>query len=154
MDSREFPRSSSEPKAPVGKECIFCNIVDRKAPASIVYEDTNFVALMSTKSFNVGHVLVIPKRHIESLGELNDETGAGLFRTATRVAVAIRKSGLRCDGINLLLNEREPFQEILHLHLHAFPRFRGDKFRVEYDRNTTPSRDQLDETAKMIREVF
>ena len=144
----------TESRAIANKECVFCRIVDRKAPASIVYEDANFVALMSTKPFNAGHVLVIPKRHIESLGDLNEDTGAGLFRVATRVAVAIRRSGVRCDGINLLLNDGEPFQEILHLHLHVFPRFRGDKFRVEDDQKTTPSREHLDETAKMIREVF
>ena len=145
---------TSDPQASVSKKCVFCTIVDRKAPASIVYEDANFVSLMTNRPFNAGHVLVIPKRHIESLKDLNEETGAGLFRMATRVAVAIRKSGLRCDGINLLLNDGEPFQEILHLHLHVFPRFRGDKFRVEHDRKTTPSREQLDETAKMIRAVF
>lgn len=136
------------------KECVFCSIVDRKAPASIVYEDANFVALMTTRPFNAGHVLVIPKRHIESLGELNEETGAGLFRTASRVAAAIRRSGARCDGINLLLNDGEPFQEILHLHFHVFPRFRGDRFRLEYVRNVGPSRDRLDKIARMIRKVF
>jgi histidine triad (HIT) family protein len=112
------------------------------------------IALMTTKPFNIGHTLIIPKKHLISLKDLNDETAAHLFRITTHVADAIRRSGLRCDGINFLLNDGEPFQEILHLHFHVFPRFRGDKIRLERDETLRPSRDELDDTAKIIHDVF
>ncbi len=136
------------------KMCVFCEIVEGRAPSSLVYQDDEIFALMTTKPFNIGHTPVIPKRHVISLGDLSEETGAYLFRITTHVAGAIRRSGLRCDGINLLLNDGEPFQEILHLHFHVFPRFQGDKFRLERDRNLMPTRNELDETARMIRRVF
>jgi histidine triad (HIT) family protein len=136
------------------KECVFCQIVARAIPTSIVYDDRRIMALMTVKPFNPGHTLVVPKRHCTNLGDLDDETGAHLFRIAKRAARAIRKSSLRCEGISLYMADGEPDQKILHLHLHVFPRFRGDGFSLESAGNAEPSRVELDRIARMIRDVF
>src|SRR2546425_11150187 len=77
-----------------------------------------------------------------------------LFKTTMRVADALRNSGLRCEGINLFLADGEPRQEILHLHMHVIPRFRGDNFRIPADHGSRPSREELDKTADKIRRAY
>ena len=54
--------------------CIFCKIVEKKAPASIVYEDEKTLAFMSIQPINVGHTLVIPKKHYENIYEIAGAT--------------------------------------------------------------------------------
>ncbi len=136
------------------KSCIFCKIVSGRAPASVVYEDKEIMALMTIRPANLGHVLVIPKKHFPALSHMKEKVGMHLFKITLRVADAVRKSGLRCEGINLFLAEEEPQQLILHLHMHVIPRFQGDNFRIPGDRRSKPSRKELDKTAFKIRRAY
>src|SRR5713226_3845839 len=114
--------------------CIFCEILAGRAPASIIHNDQVCLALLTIGPVTTGHTLVIPKRHAAYLADLDEETGAHLFRVAMRLAQAIRQSGLRCEGINVFLADGEAaFQDVFHVHLHVFPRYRGDPFRIEAD---------------------
>ncbi|HEV2120859.1 MAG TPA: HIT domain-containing protein [Candidatus Bathyarchaeia archaeon] len=90
------------------KNCVFCKIVSGKAPASLVYEDKKIMALMTIAPADLGHVLVITKKHFPALASMEEKMGMYLFKITTRVADAVRKSGLRCDGINLFLADGEP----------------------------------------------
>ena len=136
------------------KNCIFCKIVSRRAPASVIYEDKENMALMTIAPVNPGHVLLIPKKHFPSLAGIEERAGMNLFKITLRVADAVRKSGLRCEGINLFLADDEPQQEILHLHMHVIPRFQGDSFRIPSDHSSKPSREELDKTADKIRRAY
>ncbi len=101
---------------------------------------------------NTGHVLVIPKRHSTLLSEMDEETGAHLFKIAMSVQGALRASSVRCEGINLFLADGEAAgQEVRHVHLHVFPRFIGDDFRLDVDQSHQPPREELDNLAAMIR---
>jgi diadenosine tetraphosphate (Ap4A) HIT family hydrolase len=134
--------------------CIFCAIISGAAPASVAYADDVVLAFMDRGAINAGHLLVVPRRHVASLADLDDETGARLFNVAARMARAMRRSPLRCEGINLLLADGEAaFQEVFHVHLHVVPRFKGDGFRIEVDRSSRPTREELDATAALIREA-
>ena len=105
--------------------CVFCDIVEGSAPASVVYQDDVAVAFMSIGPVNPGHLMVVPRRHASALADLDETTGAHLFRVTMRMAGAIRRSGVRCEGINLFLADGEAaFQEIPHVHMHVFPRFK------------------------------
>jgi len=64
------------------------------------------MALMTIAPVNPGHVLVIAKKHLPSLAGIEEKVGMNLFKITLRVAVAIRKSGLRSEGINLFLSKR------------------------------------------------
>ena len=98
---------------------------------------------------------MIPKRHAPFLADLDEATGARMFTVAMRLAQALRASGLRCEGINLFLADGEAaFQEVFHTHLHVFPRFVGDTFRVDADWSITPSRTELDEIAAQVHAVM
>ena len=129
--------------------CIFCEIIAGKASASIVYQDDLVIAVMDIHPVNPGHLMVIPKHHIASMDEMDENTGMHLFKIAMRLQQSIRKSGVRCEGINLFLADGESaFQEIFHLHLHVFPRFKGDSFKIDADWSMNPSRQELNDVAE------
>ena len=132
-------------------DCLFCQIVKGSVSSNIVFEDEHVTAFMDTSPVNPGHVLVIPKDHAADLGELDQEMGAHMFRVGHRLARALRRSGLRCEGVNLFLADGEAaFQEIFHTHLHVFPRFKGDNFRIEADWQRR-SLTELEESANQLR---
>jgi histidine triad (HIT) family protein len=137
--------------------CTFCDILAGKLPASHVYQDEICSVFMDIRPVNSGHVLVIPKQHTASLAELVEDTGGHLFAIGQRVATALRRSGIRCEGINFFLADGESAgQEIFHVHLHIFPRYKGDGFGLQfgphYDKR--PSRAELDAVAEKIRLSF
>ncbi|UCE16604.1 MAG: HIT family protein [Candidatus Bathyarchaeota archaeon] len=135
-------------------DCIFCRIVKGFESASIVYSDERIMAFMDIQPVNPGHVLVIPKTHAAQLSELDPELGAYMFKVAMRVAGALRQSGVKCEGINLLLADgKAASQDIFHVHLHLIPRFRGDGFGMRLGSNygVKPNGKELDEVAERIR---
>jgi histidine triad (HIT) family protein len=133
-------------------DCIFCAIVAGTAQASIVYDDADLLVFMDIRPVTPGHLLIIPKRHAPFLADLDEATGARMFTVAIRLAQALRTSGLRCEGINLFLADGEAaFQEVFHTHLHVFPRFAGDTFRIDADWSITSSRAELDAVAAQVR---
>jgi diadenosine tetraphosphate (Ap4A) HIT family hydrolase len=136
------------------EHCIFCEIVAGRAPASVVYRDDVCVAFMDIAPVNSGHLLIVPIQHATHLADLEPHTGGVLFTVAQRLAAAVRRSGLRVEGINLLLADGEVAgQEICHVHLHVLPRFSGDgfgyRFPATYGRQ--PTRQELDSDASAIK---
>lgn len=134
--------------------CVFCAIVSRKAPASIVAEDDVTLAFLDLRPINPGHILVVPRAHAAMLADLDPKASGRVFETAMRVAAALRRSGLKCEGVNIHLADGEAAgQEVFHVHLHVFPRFRGDGFglRVGPLYGRVPDRSELDRIADQIR---
>jgi histidine triad (HIT) family protein len=135
--------------------CVFCAIALGEATASMVHTDDVALAIMTIGPVNPGHVLVMPRRHAAFLADLDEATGMHLFKIAMRVAAAIRRSGVRCEGINLFLADGEAaFQDVFHVHLHVFPRFAGDAFRIDADWSVTPSRPELDAMALRLHSTY
>jgi histidine triad (HIT) family protein len=138
-------------------DCVFCNIVARKIPAHVVYEDDEIIAFLDIRPINPGHTLVIPKAHVASLNDLEPVLAGRQFQVAGQIAAALRKSGLRCEGINVWLADgKAAFQEIPHIHIHVIPRFEGDGIRIEAgpDYGKTPPSKELERQAKKIREAI
>ena len=134
--------------------CIFCDILADRIPASWVIQDELVVAFMDIQPVNTGHVLVIPRQHAPALAELNEDSGAQMFRVGQRVAQALRQSGLPCEGVNFFLADGEAAgQDVFHVHLHVFPRYTGDGFGFKFGPHypTLPTRATLDQTAKQIQ---
>ena len=131
---------------------IFGEIVAGRAEASIVYEDDLTLAFLDLFPANEGHMLVIPKAHATDLSELDPDTGQRMFAVAHRLAAAVRESGVRCEGINLLLSDGAAAgQEVFHVHLHVIPRFDGDAFQLSFGGKGMAERADLDRTAEKIR---
>ena len=134
--------------------CIFCKIVRREAPASIVREDAFTLAFMDIQPMNTGHVLVIPKAHAEYVEDLPAGSAGPILEAAKEVSRALRASGIRCEAVSFYLaNGKEAGQEVFHTHMHVIPRWRGDGlgFRVRRDRDRVADRTELDTLAAKIR---
>jgi diadenosine tetraphosphate (Ap4A) HIT family hydrolase len=134
--------------------CVFCRIVAGTEEASIVYEDERVVAFLDVLPINPGHTLIVPRRHGAYLKEMEPEDGAAMFKAGIRIGAALRASGLKCEGVNLLLNDgAEAGQRVFHSHLHVIPRIIGDSLRRDLN-GDIPLRSVLDEAAAKIRAVF
>ena len=114
-------------------------------------QDAATLAFMDLRQFHPGHTLVVPKRHIVDIYELDDRTGAALMSSVVRVARAV-SAGFSPHGINLWQSNGAPWQEVLHLHIHVLPRWRDDGLlRFAPARLPRPPRSELDEQAALIR---
>ncbi len=136
----------------VSNDCVFCRIAGGDEPASIVYEDDAVTAFLDTLPINPGHILIVPRRHVTHLAGLDPADGARMFQAAQKLVAAVRKSGLRCEGVNLLLNDgAEAGQRVFHTHMHLIPRYVGDNSRLRRTEGPVPSREELEEVATRIR---
>jgi histidine triad (HIT) family protein len=118
----------------VSSGCLFCRIVVGEEQAERVDEDELTLAFMDAFPASDGHVLVIPKRHLETIYDLQQPEADAVWRTTIRLARAIR-SRLRPDGLTLRqANGRLGGQHIMHFHMHLIPRYtagdHGDQARV------------------------
>ena len=129
-------------------ECIFCQIIRKEAPASIVYEDEQVVAFLSNRPVNVGHTLVAPKKHYVNIYEIPEEEAAYLFRIVKRVAYAV-KDATGVEGIRIVQNNGEAAgQVVFHLHVHVIPMKPYSQFRHESGFRVA---ELLDKDAEKIR---
>jgi histidine triad (HIT) family protein len=137
--------------------CIFCDIVRGDAPASVVYEDDQVVAFMDIQPVNSGHLLIVPRTHAHGLAGVDPVLGGHLFQVGLKLATALRCSGVRCEGVDLFLADGEAAgQEVMHVHLHIIPRYRGDGFGFRFgpDYHRRPARTQLEQVAAQIRQAL
>ena len=138
--------------SPAEPSCVFCEIIAGRAESSLAYEDAHVIAFMDIRPLTPGHVLVVPRVHADCLEALDEELGARLFRVGHRLARALRRSGLPCEGVNLFLADGEAaFQEVFHVHLHVLPRTPRDGFRIKAAWRR-PGRAELDLAAEQVRQ--
>jgi histidine triad (HIT) family protein len=105
----------------MSESCTFCKIVRKEAPASIVYEDEEVIAFMSIHPINVGHTLVVPKKHYENIYEISEEETAYLYKVVKKLAHAV-KQAVDAEGIRIVQNNGEAAgQVIFHMHVHIIP---------------------------------
>jgi len=99
-------------------DCLFCKIASKEINASIVYEDDDFLAFRDINPVAPSHILIIPKRHIETVNEL-EETDALLMGRMLVIAKKIAAEEGLSDGYRLVLNcGKDGGQEVFHIHLH------------------------------------
>jgi histidine triad (HIT) family protein len=138
-------------------DCIICKLLSGELEVSIVYQDDCCSAFMDIQPVNPGHMLVVPNRHAHYLAELNEEEGAQIFRVAHRLTKVLKSGIVRCEGINFFLADGEAAgQDVFHVHLHVFPRYVGDGFRLVLPPTYSqrPERTELDALAEKIRRVL
>jgi len=136
------------------ENCIFCKIINGEIPSSIVFQDDLCIVVMDIQPINQGHVLVIPKEHKEFIYELEDNIAANMLIVANKINRALRKSEIKCEGVNYFLADGEvAFQEVKHAHLHCFPRYKNDDFKLQFSANyiNKPGRNELDKIAEQIQ---
>lgn len=113
-------------------DCIFCKIVRGELPADVLYEDDRFVVILDKFPATMGHVLLIPKGHIENVYELSDEYAEALMPLVAKVARAL-KANLPLEGLNVLQNNGAiAGQTVFHYHLHLIPRYSDDGMMIKW----------------------
>lgn len=133
--------------------CPFCAIAAGDAPAAILADEGDVLAIMDLRQAAAGHVLVMPRRHARDLYELSPDEAASVMRMAQRVGCAIRDA-LRPDGLNLWQSNGEAAgQEVFHFHLHVHPRSIGDGLLDVYPAGAprAASPDRLESIAAVLR---
>ena len=132
--------------------CTFCRIAAGDLPASLVHADEHVLAFMDLRQFHPGHVLVIPRKHLQDVRELDDVTGAALMSLLARITRAVGEV-FPNEGLSLWHSIGEAaFQEVPHLHFHVHPRRMDDEaLRVYPQLPRNADRDVLEAHAEKIR---
>ena len=100
-------------------DCIFCKIAAGEIPAELIYEDDMVVGFRDLNPQAPTHVLLIPRRHIATLNDLQPEDEPLLGRLYTAAAAVARQEGLADKGYRTLVNcNDDGGQTVFHLHLH------------------------------------
>jgi histidine triad (HIT) family protein len=106
--------------------CIFCKIINKEAPATVVFENEEVLALVPIGQVTKGHTLVIPKKHFENVFDI--ETGA----LQSVIAITKDLAPKLCEqygatGVNLLnASGKDAQQSVFHFHMHIVPRYKDD----------------------------
>jgi histidine triad (HIT) family protein len=110
-------------------QCEFCNIINGSAPAEIVFENEQCIAILDVNPIHYGHTLVIPRHHYETFLEVPEDVLVGLIK-ATNVVVKAVVKALKAPGFNIFSNNgRAAGQSIFHFHFHVTPRYEDDNIK-------------------------
>src|SRR5436190_18282581 len=127
---------------------LFSRIVNGEIPCHKVAEDSKYLAFLDINPLVHGHVLVIPKKEVDYIFDLDDETYEGLWRFSKRVSGAIKKA-IPCKRIGIAVIGLE----VPHVHIHLIPmnrvsdmNFANPKLRV--------GDDEMEEIAERIRSAY
>ncbi len=100
-------------------DCLFCRIVERKIPSTIVYEDDRVLAFNDVDPQAPTHVLIVPKRHIPTLNDVGVEDDQIVGELIRRAATIAKERGFSETGYRAVFNtNRGAGQSIFHIHLH------------------------------------
>jgi histidine triad (HIT) family protein len=110
-----------------GMACGFCAIVSGSTPASVVLDAPGAVGFLDVRPVFKGHVLVVPREHVETVADLPGAQIGDFFGQVQRLTRAV-ESGLGAGGTFVAINNRVS-QSVPHLHVHVIPRTKGDGLR-------------------------
>jgi histidine triad (HIT) family protein len=134
------------------EECIFCQIVEKKIPSQILFENDTNLAFLDIFPISKGHTIVIPKNHYNNLEDIPVNELADLYKVVKNISSIIYKK-LKIDGYNILQNNFAAAGQVInHFHVHLIPRSREDgKFRLIIPREQSRE-EELKQVLKTIIE--
>ena len=111
------------------EDCLFCKIIDGKIPSTKVYEDETVLAFNDINPAAPIHILVIPKKHIDSLAQLKEEDKDIVWHIHEVINIIAKKQGFMDNGYRVIINcGKDAGQEVMHLHYHILAGTKmGDK---------------------------
>ena len=135
------------------ESCIFCKIVAKEAPASIIYENETVLVFLDIRPLQEGHTLVIPKKHYVDIFDIPDYELTQIYKATKKIAPAIKKA-TNADGLSIIQqNGKAAGQDIFHFHVHVVPRFEAMKLPHFTDLKEV-DRAKLEETTEKIRQCL
>lgn len=130
-------------------ECIFCKIANGEIPSSTIYEDNEFRVILDVSPATKGHALILPKKHMANIFEIDQDTAGKVFQLAAKISEAMKKA-LNCDGLNVVQNNGElAGQTVFHFHMHLIPRYSGDGQNI----NWVPKTSEDEERAHIAQQI-
>ena len=108
-------------------DCLFCKIINKEIPSSIIYEDSDVLAFLDINPTTNGDTLIISKKHYKHFLEVPNEILVKMYEVAQKL-YPMYKEKLHCDGITISHNT-DYGQEIKHFHIHFIPRYKDDGVR-------------------------
>jgi histidine triad (HIT) family protein len=133
--------------------CKFCQIASHALASYSVFEDSISLAFLDNRPLFPGHVLLIPKQHFETLGDLPTDLSGGFFRNVQVLARAVEQ-GMQAEGTFVAINNRVS-QSVPHLHVHIVPRRKKDGLRgFFWPRNVYKDDEQMREAQEAIRRAI
>ena len=131
-------------------DCLFCAIIHDEMPAYKIYEDDTFVAILDRFPKCLGHVLIMPKVHAQTLFDMPEDTLAKLLPAAKKLAEKLR-AAIKFEGLNLLQNNGETAgQSVKHFHLHLIPRYDADDMILQW-KTVDPSPEEFAEMVEKLK---
>lgn len=109
-------------------DCIFCKIIKGEIPSYKVYEDEKVLVFLDIYPTNNGHMLVIPKEHVENLHDISLDLLKEI-NTVTKKMYKLVEEGLSADGATIIQNNGSA-QDVKHYHVHVVPRFKDDGVKL------------------------
>ena len=104
-------------------ECLFCKIIRGEIPSKKVYEDDSTLAFLDINPRNPGHTVVVPKKHAETLLEMDGEDAGTLFQNVLKISKMVA-NGTQAQGVSIANSSgKAAGQVIAHTHFHVIPRF-------------------------------
>ena len=133
-------------------DCIFCKINEGEIPSYKIYEDNNVLAFLDITQGTKGHTLIIPKKHIKNIYELDEKTAGEVFAVVPKLSRAIKKA-FNPIGLNIVNNNDKPLQSVFHFHIHLIPRYEDDGMKLSTINNYGKfSSDYFNNLVKSIQE--
>lgn len=103
-------------------DCLFCRIIEGEIPSRRIHEDETVIAFLDINPWQLGHTLVIPRRHV--VDALADERALAEIAPAVQKVGNLLKEKLGASACNILSNAgADSGQEVFHLHVHVLPRY-------------------------------
>jgi histidine triad (HIT) family protein len=132
--------------------CVFCRVVLGDEPAHEVWRDDVAVAFLDRSPLFAGHTLVVPVRHVVTLGDLAPDAVGPFFERVQRVAIAMPRA-LHAGG-TFVANNNVVSQSVAHLHVHVVPRTRGDGLRGFFWPRRTYAEGEAEACAALLRDAL
>jgi len=127
---------------------IFTKIINREIPGHIVAENDQFIAFLDITPLVIGHTLVVPKKEVDYIFDLDDTTLSAMNLFAKKVAIGVKKA-IPCKRIGVAVIGLE----VPHTHVHLVPMNTANDLNFTQPK-LKPTQDELAATAKKIREAL
>jgi histidine triad (HIT) family protein len=141
--------------------CSFCAFAkgeetEYNKRSDIVFEDEQTLAFISPKWWinNPGHVIIIPKTHVEHIYDISDDLLSHIHVVAKKIATAVKET-YKCDGTSIRQhNEPAGNQDMFHFHVHVFPRFENDELYKRHDEKRFVTAEERKPYAEKLKAVL
>jgi len=113
----------------MNNDCLFCKIIEGQIPSTKVYEDESVLAFKDINPAAPIHILVIPKKHIDSLAHLSGDDKDVIWHIHEVINIVAEEHGFKDNGYRVIVNcGKNSGQEVMHLHYHVLAGIKmGDK---------------------------